>query len=233
MSIWLGVEESNQHKFIWSVKFPLCNTLLCVKDDTKSISWLALSFLFRQLLLCDRYFWFGCILFFNVFSNTSSDNNCWDPPSRWRSECRCEFVWPFPNLLWACHVLFQKGCQGKELSASQEWRMRILYCGMGCGFCDLFQTIHLWKFLPNIFFFCALILSTFLPHYAALLSLFQVLHHFCGWPWKQLLGFKWNEPKYGFLKLLFQWWNFFLPKYFNSVQVLSYYIFFVCFNRRF
>lgn len=168
MSIWLRVEEPNQHKFICSVKLPLCNILLCVKDDTKSISWLASSFLFWQLLLSDHYFLFGCILFFNVFSNTSSDNNCWDPPSLWRSECRCDFVWPLSNLLWSCHaVLFQKGYQGRELSASQEWRMRILYCGMGCGFRDLFQTIRLWKFPLNILF-CAPILSTFLPHDAAL-----------------------------------------------------------------
>lgn len=210
MSIWLEVEESNQHKFIWSVKLPLCNILLCVKDDTKSISWLASLFLFQELLLSDHYFLFGCILFLNVFSNTSSDNNCWDPPSIWRSEWRWEFVWPFSNLLWSCHAaLFQKGFQGKELSASQEWRIRILYCRMRRGFRDLFSSNTFVEASSKCILLCALIVSTFLSHHAALLSLFQVLHHLCEWLWKQQPGFKWSEPKHGFLKLLFHWWNYF------------------------
>lgn len=109
MSIWLGVKESNQSKFILSVKLPLCNILLYVKDDTKSISRLASLFCLRQLLLNDRYFLFGCILFFNVFSNTSSNNNTCeggDPPSIWRSECRREFIWPFSKLLWSRRAAF-------------------------------------------------------------------------------------------------------------------------------
>lgn len=72
-----------------------------------------------------------------------------------------------------------------------------------------FQAIHLWKLLPNVFYFVLWLSQLSSPIMLPFFRFFQVLHHLCEWLWKQQPGFKWSEPKHGFLKLLFHWWNYF------------------------